>query len=174
LYGGRLLEFRWLAERFVTITRTVDGKEIKEMKGIPEVWNILATPLLYQYAASKSQVVSVPLPSLNLSDKADKKPVLKRSNHTNELTNFLTREIDTMKKRSSYSHIILLERIYSIDGIDEVQNDANSLKQKKKYTRNKIDKILTCFKTNGLIQGHIFHKKVIGKASTFFSVEIQL
>ena len=172
LYGGRLLEFRWLAERFVTITRTVDGKEIKEMKGIPEVWNILATPLLYQYAASKSQVVSVPLPSLNLSDKADKKTALKRSNHTNELTNFLTREIDTMKKRSSYSHIILLERIYSIDGIDEVQQSENSLKKKRYLTRNKLEKILRRFKENGLIQGYTFHKKIIGRTSSFFSVEL--
>ena len=88
--------------------------------------------------------------------------------------NFFAREIDTMKKNPNYSKIIILARIYSIDGIDEVQNDANSLKQKKKYTRGKIDKILTRFKTNGLIQGYKFHKKVIGKATTFYSVEILL
>ena len=111
---------------------------------------------------------------LNTSDKTDNKPALRRGSHTNELANFLTREIDTMKKSPTYSKIILLDRIYSIDGIDEVQNDANSLKQKKKYTRGKIDKIFTRFKTNGMIQGYIFHKKVIGKATTFYSVEILL
>ena len=109
---------------------------------------------------------------LNTSDKTDNKPALKRGTHTDELANFLAREIDTMKKKPNYSKIIVLDRIYSIDGIDEVQNDANSLKQKKKYTRSKIEKILSRFKANGLIQGHKFHKKVIGKATTFYSVEI--
>ena len=61
-----------------------------------------------------------------------------------------------MKKKPNYSTIIILDRIYSIDGIDEVQIDANSLKQKKKHTRGKINKILTRFKVNGLIQGHLF------------------
>ena len=32
IYGGRLLEFRWIAERSITITRTVDGQEIIERR----------------------------------------------------------------------------------------------------------------------------------------------
>ena len=172
IYGGRLLEFRWIAERSITITRTVDGQEIIERKDIPEIWQFIAPPILYQYAADKEQVASIAMTLLNTSDKTDNKPALRRGSHTNELANFLTREIDTMKKSPTYSKIIILDRIYSIDGIDEVQNDANSLKQKKKYTRGKIDKILTRFKTNGMIKGYLFHKKVIGKATTFYSVEI--
>ena len=172
IYGGRLLEFRWIAERSITITRTVDGQEIIERKDIPEIWQFIAPPILYQYAADKEQVASIAMTLLNTSDKTDNKPVLKRGTHTDELANFLAREIDTMKKKPNYSKIIVLDRIYSIDGIDEVQNDANSLKQKKKYTRSKIEKILSRFKANGLIQGHKFHKKVIGKATTFYSVEI--
>mgnify|MGYP007101925853 CR=1 FL=1 len=70
---------------------------------------------------------------LNISDKADKKPVLKRGTHTDELTNFLAREIDTMKKSLTYSKIIFLNRVYFIDGIDEIQTDSNSLKQKKEF-----------------------------------------
>lgn len=174
IYGGRLLEFRWIAERSITITRTVDGQDIIERKDIPEIWQFIAPPILYQYAADKEQVASIAISLLNTSDKTNKKPALKRGTHTDELANFFAREIDTMKKNSSYSKIIVLDRIYSIDGIDEVQNDANSLKQKKKYTRGKIDKILTRFKTNGLIQGYKFHKKVISKATTFYSVEILL
>ena len=172
IYGGRLLEFRWIAERSITITRTVDGQKIIERKDIPEIWQFIAPPILYQYAADKEQVASIAMNLLNISDKTDKKPALRRGSHTNELANFLTREIDTMKKSPTYSKIIILDRIYSIDGINEVQTDTNSLKQKKKYTRGKIDKILTRFKTNGMIKGYLFHKKVIGKATTFYSVEI--
>ena len=172
IYGGRLLEFRWIAERSITITRTVDGQEIIERKDIPEIWQFIAPPILYQYAADKEQVASIAMTLLNTSDKTENKPALKRGSHTNELANFLTREIDTMKKSSNYSKIILLERIYSIDGINEVQTDTNSVNKKKKRTRDKINVILSRFKENGLIQGHKFHKKVIGKALSFYSVEI--
>lgn len=172
IYGGRLLEFRWIAERSITITRTVDGQEIIERKDIPEIWQFIAPPILYQYAADKEQVASIAMTLLNTSDKTDNKPALRRGSHTNELANFLTREIDTMKKKPNYSKIIVLDRIYSIDGINEVQTDTNSVNKKKKRTRDKINIILSRFKENGLIQGHKFHKKVIGKALTFYSVEI--
>ena len=172
IYGGRLLGFRWIAERSITITRTVDGQGIIERKDIPEIWQFIAPPILYQYAADKEQVASIAMTLLNTSDKADNKPALRRGSHTNELANFLTREIDTMKKKPNYSKIIVLDRIYSIDGIDEVQQDKNDLKKKKKRTRDKLEKILFRLKENGLIQGHKFHKKVIGKATTFYSVEI--
>ena len=172
IYGGRLLEFRWIAERSITITHTVDGKEIIERKDIPEIWQFIAPPILYQYAADKEQVASIAINLLNTSDKTAKKPALKRGTHTDELANFFAREIDTMKKNSSYSKIIVLNRIYSIDGIDEVQTDTNSVSKKKKRTRDKINIILSRFKENGLIQGHKFHKKVIGKALSFYSVEI--
>ena len=79
-----------------------------------------------------------------------------------------------MKKSPTYNKVILLDRIYSIDGIDEVQQDKNDLKKKKKRTRDKLEKILLRLKENGLIQGHKFHTKVIGKATTFYSVEILL
>ena len=172
IYGGRLLEFRWIAERSITITRTVDGQEIIERKDIPEIWQFIAPPILYQYAADKEQVASIAMTLLNTSDKTDNKPALKRGTHTDELANFLVREIDTMKKKPNYSKIIVLDRIYSIDGINEVQTDTNSVNKKKKKTRDKINIILSRFKENRLIQGHKFHKKVIGKALTFYSVEI--
>ena len=172
IYGGRLLEFRWIAERSITITRTVDGQKIVERKDIPEIWQFIAPPILYQYAADKKQVASIAMTLLNTSDKTDNKPALRRGSHTDELANFFAREIDTMKKNSSYNKIIVLDRVYSIDGINEVQTDTNSVNKKKKRTRDKINIILSRFKENGLIQGHKFHKKVIGKALTFYSVEI--
>ena len=174
IYGGRLLEFRWIAERSITITRTVDGQEIIERKDIPEIWQFIAPPILYQYAADKEQVASIAMTLLNTSDKTDNKPALRRGSHTNELANFLTREIDTMKKKPNYSKIIVLDRIYSIDGIGEIQETENNINIKKKRTRDKLEKILLRLKENGLIQGHKFHKKVIGKATTFYSVEILL
>ena len=174
IYGGRLLEFRWIAERSITITRTVDGQEIIERKDIPEIWQFIAPPILYQYAADKEQVASIAMTLLNTSDKTDNKPALKRGTHTDELANFLAREIDTMKKKPNYSKIIVLDRIYSIDGIGEIQETENNINIKKKRTRDKLEKILIRLKENGLIQGHKFHKKVIGKATTFYSVEILL
>ena len=172
IYGGRLLEFRWIAERSITITRTVDGQKIIERKDIPEIWQFIAPPILYQYAADKEQVASIAMTLLNTSDKTDNKPALKRGTHTDELTNFLAREIDTMKKNSTYSKVIILDRIYSIDGINDIQETKNNINIKKKRTRDKLDKILSRFKANGLIQGHTFHKKVIGKATTFYFIEI--
>lgn len=174
IYGGRLLEFRWIAERSITITRTVDGQEIIERKDIPEIWQFIAPPILYQYAADKEQVASIAMTLLNTSNKTDNKPALKRGTHTDELANFLAREIDTMKKKPNYSKIIVLDRIYYIDGIGEIQETENNINIKKKRTRDKLEKILIRLKENGLIQGHKFHKKVIGKASTFYSVEILL
>ena len=174
IYGGRLLEFRWIAERSITITRTVDGQEIIERKDIPEIWQFIAPPILYQYAADKEQVASIAITLLNTSDKANNKPTLRRGSHTDELTNFFAREIDTMKKNPAYNKIIILNRVYFIDGISEIQENENNINIKKKRTRDKINRILSRFKENGLIQGHKFHKKVIGKATTFYSVEILL
>lgn len=76
------------------------------------------------------------------------------------------------KNQNTYNRNILLEHLYSIDGISEVQKNNNNVNFKKKSTQDKIEKILSRFKENGMIQGHIFHKKVIGKATTFYSVEI--
>ena len=64
------------------------------------------------------------------------------------------------------------DRIYFIDGINEIQETENNINIKKKRTRDKANRTLSRFKENGLIQGHKFHKKTFGKASTFYSVEI--
>ena len=114
--------------------------------------------------------------SLTTSKKPDKKHSIKRGFHSDELTQFLSREIDTMKKtakrKKSYSHIILLERIYKIDGIDDIQQNDNNIWLKKKRTRDKLNKILNRFKENAVILGFTLHKKLIGKSLTFHSVEI--
>lgn len=112
------------------------------------------------------------------SDKGCTVTAVRRRACTNELANFLAREIDTMKKtakhKQPYSRVILLERIYKIDGIDEIQQNGNNIWKKKNRTRDKLDKILSRFQENGMINGHTFHKKTIGKSLTFYSVEIIL
>ena len=178
-YTGRLLDFRVIGNITFDVTYFNNGQELTKKETFPEVWKILAPPILYQYAKAKGQISAVPLPLLNTSnDKGSTVTAVRRGAYTNELANFLAREIDTMKKtakrKQAYSRIILLERIYKIDGIDDVQKDINSLNKKKSRTRDKLVKILQHFKENGLINGHSFHKKVHGKALTFHSVEILL
>ena len=178
-YTGRLLDFRVIGNISFDVTYFKDEQKITEKLSFPEVWKILATPILYQYAKAKGQISSVPIKYLNTSnDKGNTVTAVRRGVYTNELANFLSREIDTMKKtakhKQPYSRIILLDRIYKIDGINDVQQDLNSLKKKKSRTRDKLVKILQHFKENGMINGHQFHKKVHGKALTFHSVEILL
>lgn len=176
-YSGRLLDFRVIAHRSVSFTNTINGEKNIEHKTIADIWKLGFPPILYQYAKAKGQVVAVPMNLLDTSKKSDKKVALNRGDHTDELANFLSREIDTMKRTSKrkkpYSRIILLERIYKIDGINDIQqDDTNGINKKKSRTRNKLDKILSRFKENGMIKGHQFHKKIKGKTLYFYSVEI--
>ena len=178
-YTGRLLDFRVIGNITFDVSYLKDEQEITEKESFPEVWKILAPPILYQYAQAKGQISSVPIKYLNTSsNNGNTVTAVRRGVYTNELANFLSREIDTMKKtakrKQPYSRFILLERIYQIDGIDEIQKDVNSLNKKKSRTRDKLSKILQHFKENGLIEGHLFHKKVHGKSLTFHSVEILL
>ena len=161
------------------ISYSSEKQEITEKQSFPEVWKILATPILHQYATAKGQISSVPIKYLNTSnDKRNTVTAVRRRACTNELTSFLAREIDTMKKtakhKQPYSRIIILERIYKIDGINDIQQNTDNIKTKKKTTRQKLVKILNRFKENDLISGHTFHKKVHGKSLTFHSVEIHL
>lgn len=176
-YSGRLLDFRVIAHRSISVTRTINGEKIVEQKTIADIWKIGFPPILYQYAKAKGQVSAVPMNLLDTSKKGNKKVAINRGDHTDELANFLSREIDTMKRTSKrkqpYSRVILLERIYKIDGIDDIQkDDINGINKKKSRTRDKLDKILSRFKENGMIEGHQFHKKIKGKSLYFHSVEI--
>ena len=98
------------------ISYSSEKQEITEKQSFPEVWKILATPILHQYATAKGQISSVPIKYLNTSnDKGNTVTAVRRRACTNELTSFLAREIDTMKKtakhKQPYSRIIILERI---------------------------------------------------------------
>lgn len=178
-YTGRLLDFRVIGNITFDVTYLNDEHKVTKKESFPEVWKILAPPILYQYAKVKGQISSVPIKYLNTSnDKGNTVTAVRRRACTNELANFLAREIDTMKKtakhKQPYSRVILLERIYKIDGIDEIQQNGNNIWKKKNRTRDKLDKILSRFQENGMINGHTFHKKTIGKSLTFYSVEIIL
>ena len=176
VYTGRLLDFRVIGRITFDVSYSFDGKEYHEKEEFAEVWKLGFPPILYQYAHAKNQVSAVPIKYLDTSKKTNKKTALKRGNRTDELANFLSREIDTMqktaKRKQPYSRIILLDRIYKIDGIENIEQTTNNLKIKKKTTRNKLIKILNRFEENGMIQGHQFHKKIKGKVSYFHSFEI--
>ena len=171
-YTGQLLSIQIIGRRCVETIH--DGQNIIEKETTAEILELGFCPILYQYAKAKGQVASTPIKLLNTSDRSNKKIVINRGYHNDELVTFLAREIDTMQKNSTYSKIILLERLYIIDGIENIQQGKNDLKKKRKQTRDKLEKILTHFKINGIIKGHIFHKKTFGRASTFYSVEILL
>ena len=175
-YTGRLINFSVVGNLSFDVTYSVNDEEVVEHKTVAQVWKILDTPILYQYAKDKGQISAVPMNLLTTSKKKDKQTALNRGDHTDELANFLSREIDTMKKtakhKQPYSRFILLERIYKIDGIDDIEQNVDNIKTKKKTTRQKLIKILTRFKENEMIKGHKLHKKIIGKSSTFYSVEI--
>lgn len=136
VYTGRLLDFRVIGRITFDVSYSYDGKEYHEKEEFAEVWKLGFPPILYQYAHAKNQVSAVPIKYLDTSRKTDKKIALKRGDRTDELASFLAREIDTMKKtakrKQPYSRIILLERIYKIDGIDDIQQgDANGINKKK-------------------------------------------
>ena len=175
-YTGRLLDFCVVGNITFDVSYELDGHKVTDKESFAQVWKLLNTPILYKYAKDKSQISSVPLHLLDTSKQPDKFNSLKRGSHNDELAHFLSREIDTMKKtakrKQPYSRIILLERIYKIDGIDDIQQTADNLRVKKRTTREKLAKILKRFKENGTINGHTFHKKTIGKSLTFYSVEI--
>ena len=175
-YTGRLLDFRVIGKITFDVSFDVDGKTFTEKKSFANVWELGFPPILYQYAKAKGQISAVPMNYLDTSKKPDKKNSIKRGFHSDELTQFLSREIDTMKKtakrKQPYSRIILLERIYQIDGIDNIQKTESNIRLKKKRTRDKLAKILNRFKENGLINGHAFNKKISGKTITFYSIEI--
>ena len=176
MYGARLLEFRFLSVRAVKYTEIIDGEKVMKSKLVPDKWQLLTEPILYQYASKKAQIAAISLELFGFGEKKSKKLVIKNVNHTSDLTNFLIREIDTMKKttksRNPYSATILLERIYELDGINEVQKTGNNINVKKSYTRKKLEKILADFIEKKMISGYKFHKRVIGKSLVFYSVEI--
>lgn len=176
-YTGRLLDFRVIGNITFDVSYLNNEQEFTEKESFPEIWKILAPPILYQYAKAKGQISAVPIQLLDTSsDKKNAVTAIRRRASTSELASFLAREIDTMKKtakrKQPYSRIILLERIYKIDGINDILQNDNNIWLKKNRTRDKLSKILRRFKENGMIQGHTFHKKTIGKSLTFHSVEI--
>lgn len=176
-YTGRLLDFRVIGNITFDVSYLNDDQQLNEKVSFPEIWKILAPPILYQYAKAKGQISAVPIKFLDTSsDKGSTVTAVRRRASTSELASFLAREIDTMKKtvnrKQPYSRIILLDRIYKIDGINDILQNDNNIWLKKNRTRDKLGKILSRFKENGMINGHTFHKKTIGKSLTFYSVEI--
>ncbi|MBR1395954.1 MAG: MerR family transcriptional regulator [Selenomonadaceae bacterium] len=175
-YQDRLLNFRIVNSVNVTCHKNINGSKIPFNRTIPCEWELLNIPVLYDYAATKKQIAATHIEYLNTSkDKQnDKLPALNRNTRTDNLANFLAHEIDTMKKtinnKRPYSRFILLKTVYSLDGINDIQQDINSINKKKFRSRQKLDKLLTRLKENGLIRDYIYHKK----QQVVYSAEILL
>lgn len=139
-----MLEFRFLSVRTVKYTEIIDGEKMMKSKLVPDKWQLLTEPILYQYASKKAQIAAISLELFGFGEKKSKKLVIKNVNHTSDLTNFLIREIDTMKKtaksKNPYSSTIVLERIYELYGINEVQKTGNNINVKKKLHAEKVGK----------------------------------
>lgn len=175
-YQDRLLNFRIVNSVNVTCHKNINGSKIPFNRTIPCEWELLNMPVLYDYAATKKQIAATHIKYLNTSkDKQnDKLPALNRNTRTDNLANFLAHEIDTMKKtvnnKRPYSRFILLKTVYTLDGINDIQQDINSINKKKFRSRQKLDKLLTRLKENGLIRDYIYHKK----QQVVYSAEILL
>ena len=175
-YQDRLLNFRIVNSVNVTCHKNINGSKIPFNRTIPCEWELINIPVLYDYAATKKQIAATHIEYLNTSkDKQnDKLPALNRNTRTDNLANFLAHEIDTMKKtvnnKRPYSRFILLKTVYTLDGINDIQQDINSINKKKFRSRQKLDKLLTRLKENGLIRDYIYHKK----QQVVYSAEILL
>ena len=175
-YTGRLLDFRVLGNITFDVTYFDSEQTFTEKKSFPEIWKLGFPPILYQYAKAKGQISATPIQLISTAKSNDTTITVRRGSRTDELTVFLAREIDTMKKtaqrKQPYSRFILLERIYHIDGINDIEQTENNIKVKKKTTRDKLQKILQRLKENGFIKNYALHKKVHNKSLTFHSIEI--
>ena len=138
-------------------------------------WKILKMPVLYEYAQLKGQISATPMKYLEPT-KRGKENFSKRSGHSDSLRIFLATEIDTMNKNpKSYSNLITCERLYKVGGVDEMNTEA-AKKDKRSKVRKQTEQILNLLLKNGAdnFSGYEWHKKLVGRAQTYYSLEIIL
>ena len=158
-------------EKFSTPYIDVDGI-IKE-KDV--YWKILKMPVLYEYAQIKGQISATPMKYLEPT-KRGKENFTKRSGHSDSLRIFLATEIDTMNKNpKGYSNIITCERLYKVGGVLESDSE-NTRKRKCLRIRKLTESTLDLMLKNGAenFTGYKWHKKLVGRAQTYHSIEILL
>ena len=138
-------------------------------------WKILKMPVLYEYAQIKGQISTTPMKYLEPT-KRGKENFTKRSGHSDSLRIFLATEIDTMNKNpKSYSNIITCERLYKVGGVLDSDSE-NTRKRKCLRIRKLTEKILDLMLKNGAenFTEYAWHKKLVGRAQTYYSLEIFL
>ena len=172
-YYGRLLDFRADGDIKVSV-HCKDGSKKLTMTVVPTQWHMLARPLLYDYSKAKGQIASTPMKALYTATSKPKGKKLNRGRATDGIVNYLSRQIDTMKKDKNFSRFILWETLYELDGIDDVKEDDGNIRKKKSCTRRKVCKILDEFKESGLIEGYANVEKQRGRTKYLHSVNICL
>ena len=135
-------------------------------------------PVLYEYAQKKRQIASTPMKTLEPNkEKSDFN--IRRGGNIDVLRTFLATEIDTMEKtrhsKTPYSTKITCDRLYKLNGVDEMKTEA-AKKDKRSKTRKQVENILNLLLQNGAdnFTGFKWHKKLIGRAQTYYSLEIIL
>ena len=167
---GALLEVRKYSNPYMDENGEMQEKDV--------YWKILKMPVLYEYAQLKGQISSTPMKYLEPT-KRGKENFTKRSGHADALRIFLATEIDTMNKtrgtKTPYSTKITCTRLYKIGGIEE--SDSDEVKKVKRIrVRKQVENILNLMLKNGAenFTRYEWHKKLIGKAQTYHSIEIFL
>ena len=194
-YGGTILAFEESGVVEKKIKHTKNGETTEEVIAVPTRWKMLAMPLLYRYAKDKGQVSCTQMKLINYAGNSDEPKVIqqlsaRRTKTLNVIEHYLLKDIDTMKKDHSYktyrelnsdrgakekpiySRIITWETFYKLDGLDKVK--SKSLKNMKSRTRHKVDKLLTGYKEQGLIQAFSYVDKKKGGTKFSYGIEITL
>ena len=144
-------------------------------------WKILKLPALYEYAEAKKQISTTAMKVLKPAEPTNTESGTskRRSGKVDELRIFLVTNIDTMNKtknsKKPYSRIITCDELYKVGGVDKKLDD-NTKNVLKSRTRKKVEGILNLLLKNGAKNfiGYEWHKKTVGKATTYHSIEILL
>lgn len=129
---------------------------VKHKGNEPQVWyNILRSPVLYDYAKSKKQIAQIPINLLYT-------PVNKNED-TIIIQGYLYRRILTMKGSTGQSNAIVLQTVFKYANMEDITRD------KKKRVTNYIRIIMDDWKKKNFIINYTVNKK--GNSIYSFSIE---
>lgn len=123
----------------VTATLAVNGKEVLE------VYHLLREPVLYTYAAKKSQIARLDIKLLNSPVNKNEENII--------LQSYLCRRILAMKGSSKLSPTIVYDTVYKYLGVSAASDGA--LRKKKLKVRSTTHRILDYLKEQEFIGGYV-------------------
>lgn len=137
-YRGRFIDFREIGFAL--------GKEGKIRTMITVKWELLACPILYQYAEAKNQIGRVPIKQISTHNVCNNSiPRISSTKPSKAIVSYLIQRIEGMKHNPSLSNTILYSHIYECLGLKHGQRTQAS------RARNKVKDMLHRFVINGYI-----------------------